>query len=84
MRSIRTIALAGAFGVAALMAGGALAEDLRLAHWIPAQHPLQVTGLEPWAASIAEASDGRLSVTIFSAQQLGVQRHDHRVEKHRP
>ncbi|HEX6114953.1 MAG TPA: TRAP transporter substrate-binding protein [Geminicoccaceae bacterium] len=71
MRSIRTIALAGAFGVAALMAGGALAEDLRLAHWIPAQHPLQVTGLEPWAASIAEASDGRLSVTIFSAQQLG-------------
>ena len=69
--SIRTIALAGMLAMSALMAGGALAEDLRLAHWVPAQHPLQPTGMEPWARSIAEASNGRLNITIFPAQQLG-------------
>ena len=69
MTSIRTVALAGA--LAAVVAADAIAEDLRLAHWVPAQHPLQPTGLEPWAASIAEASDGRLDITIFPAQQLG-------------
>src|SRR5918996_953359 len=71
MRRIRTIALAGALGAGTFMAGGATAEDLRLAHWVPPQHPLQPTGMEPWARSIAEASDGRLSITIFPAQQLG-------------
>ena len=71
MMSIRTIALAGMLAMSALMAGGALAEDLRLAHWVPAQHPLQPTGMEPWARSIAEASNGRLNITIFPAQQLG-------------
>ena len=71
MTSIRTIALAGTITLTALMAGSAFAEDLRLAHWVPAQHPLQPTGMEPWAASIAEASDGRLNITIFPAQQLG-------------
>ena len=69
MRSIRIVALAGA--LAAVVAAAAAAEDLRLAHWVPAQHPLQPTGLEPWARSIAEASDGRLDITIFPAQQLG-------------
>jgi len=69
MRSIRIVALAGA--LAAVVVADAAAEDLRLAHWVPAQHPLQPTGLEPWARSIAEASDGRLDITIFPAQQLG-------------
>ena len=71
MRSIRTLALAGALGVAALVAGAAGAEELRLAHWVPPQHPLQPTGLVPWGQSIAAASDGRLTITIFPAQQLG-------------
>jgi TRAP-type mannitol/chloroaromatic compound transport system substrate-binding protein len=71
MSSIRMVALAGMIAGSALVAGGALAEDLRLAHWVPAQHPLQPTGLEPWAASIAAASNGRLNITIFPAQQLG-------------
>jgi TRAP-type C4-dicarboxylate transport system substrate-binding protein len=64
-KGINIIALAGAPGAAALMAGDAAAEDLRLSHWVPAQHPLQPTGLEPWAQSIAEASDGRLTIAIF-------------------
>ena len=69
MTSIRTIALAGAIALA--MAADAGAEELRVAHWVPPQHPLQPTGLVPWGQSITEASDGRLTITIFPAQQLG-------------
>ena len=69
MTGIRIVALAGVVGIALATAVGA--EELRLAHWVPAQHPLQPTGMEPWGRSIAEASDGRLTITIFPAQQLG-------------
>jgi TRAP-type C4-dicarboxylate transport system substrate-binding protein len=45
--------------------------ELRLAHWVPPQHPVQTTGFEPWAESIKQASEGRIEITIFPAQQLG-------------
>ncbi|MEW5423561.1 TRAP transporter substrate-binding protein [Amorphus sp. 3PC139-8] len=45
--------------------------DLTLAHWVPATHPLQKLGMEPWAESIKQASDGRIEITIYPAQQLG-------------
>ncbi len=45
--------------------------DLSLAHWVPATHPLQVRGMEPWAKDIEEASNGRIHITIYPAQQLG-------------
>ncbi|MFC7703704.1 TRAP transporter substrate-binding protein [Plastorhodobacter daqingensis] len=62
-----------ACGVAACLAlpSGATAQELGLAHWVPGTHPLQTLGMEPWAASIAEASQGRITITIFPAQQLG-------------
>lgn len=52
---------------------GAAAADteLSLAHWVPASHPLQVLGMEPWIKSISEASKGRIKITIYPAQQLG-------------
>ncbi len=57
---------------AALWAGTAQADvTLRLAHWVPAQHSVQATGFEPWAQSIKEASEGRISIDIYPAQQLG-------------
>ena len=46
MTGIRIVALAGAIGMALATAAGA--EELRLAHWVPPQHPLQPTGLVPW------------------------------------
>lgn len=64
-----TLALA-----AGLAAGAASAEEtieLKFAHWLPPQHPLQPTGIEPWATSVEEASGGTLKVTTFPAQQLG-------------
>jgi TRAP-type transport system periplasmic protein len=45
--------------------------ELRLSHWVPASHPVQKLGMEPWAKSIKEASGGRIDITIFPAQQLG-------------
>ena len=44
---------------------------LRLSHWVPASHPIQKLGIEPWAKSIKEASGGRIEISIFPAQQLG-------------
>jgi TRAP-type transport system periplasmic protein len=43
----------------------------RLAHWLPPTHPLNRTGLVPWAQSIEQASGGSLKIQIFPAQQLG-------------
>ena len=69
MRPTTTLALS-----AALLAAGAtasLAEEFSIAHWVPASHPLQPTGLEPWAKSIEAATEGRVTFAIYPAQQLG-------------
>lgn len=69
MRLTTTLALS-----AALIAAGttaSLGQEWSIAHWVPAGHPLQPTGLEPWAKSIEEATEGRVTFTIYPAQQLG-------------
>lgn len=68
-RMILPAVLAAATSLAAH--AGASATELRLAHWLPATHPIHTLGIEPWAKSIEEASDGRIQITIFPAQQLG-------------
>lgn len=69
---MKTVTMTLAAGIAALSAGTALAQvELSLAHWVGATHPLQVTGMEPWAKSIEEASAGRIKIVIYPAQQLG-------------
>lgn len=45
--------------------------ELKLAHWVPANHLLAQTGFIPWGQSIEKASGGSIKVTIFPAQQLG-------------
>ena len=63
--------LASAVMAATLGAGSsAAAESLRLAHFLPPQHPVHAAA-EAWAASIAQASGGELKVDLFPAQQLG-------------
>lgn len=60
--------------IAMAFAGGAHAQEsvtLRLAHWVPASHPIQKLGIEPWAESLKEDSNGRINIQIFPAQQLG-------------
>jgi TRAP-type transport system periplasmic protein len=45
--------------------------ELKLAHWVPANHLLAQTGFIPWGKSIEAASGGSIKVSIFPAQQLG-------------
>lgn len=66
----RTWAVATAIG---LSATGAHAQEVTLAlsHWVPPVHMLHTNGMTQWAESIAAASNGRIAVEIFPAQQLG-------------
>ncbi len=68
IRNMMAAAIAGSLTV-----GSACAQEvtLRLSHWVPPTHPIQTLGIEPWVQSLSEASDGRIAVTIFPAQQLG-------------
>lgn len=70
MNIIRMMACAT---LAAITTGAATSQEvtLRLSHWVPPTHPIQTMGIEPWVKSLSEASDGRIAVTIFPAQQLG-------------
>lgn len=44
---------------------------LRLSHWVPAGIAPASKGIEPWARDLEAASDGRIAIQIFPAQQLG-------------
>ncbi len=72
MNALRTFTLGS---IALALAGGAGAQDkpveLKLAHWVPAQHALATTGFIPWGKSVEAASGGSIKVVIFPAQQLG-------------
>lgn len=68
MNNTKGILLAAALALGATQAN---AVELRLSHWVPASHPIQTLGIEPWIESINKASDGRIKITIFPAQQLG-------------
>ncbi len=64
-----------ALGATVLLAVPAMAMaqevTLRLSHWIPAGIAPAAKGIEPWAKDIEAASDGRIAIQIFPAQQLG-------------
>ncbi|MDQ0314702.1 TRAP transporter substrate-binding protein [Amorphus orientalis] len=68
---MKTFAIGAAALVASVVTAGAQETTLRLSHWVPATHPVQTTGIEPWAESISEASNGEIAIQIFPAQQLG-------------
>lgn len=69
----KTRFLAGTAIASLLAASAAQAQNVELAlsTWLGATHPMQVTGIDPWVEAIAEASDGRITITTFPAQQLG-------------
>ena len=76
MSLMTTIKLAPAAGLAMLLATAplALAQDktieLKLAHWVPASHPLH-KGFEEWAQSVEKASGGTIKYKIYPSEQLG-------------
>jgi TRAP-type C4-dicarboxylate transport system substrate-binding protein len=68
--------LAPAAGLAILLATAPLAQaqdktiELKLAHWVPASHPLH-KGFEEWSQSVEKASGGTIKSKIYPAEQLG-------------
>ena len=66
--------IVAALGLSLGWAACATAQDkpvqLRFAHWVPATHPIQKSA-EEWLASIAKASGGTITGTVFPSQQLG-------------
>ncbi|ORE98112.1 TRAP transporter substrate-binding protein [Aurantimonas sp. 22II-16-19i] len=65
----RLLVLAAA--LAATTCAASAQTTLRLSHWLPATHPVHITGIVPWAESIEAASGGELTIEIYPAQQLG-------------
>jgi TRAP-type C4-dicarboxylate transport system substrate-binding protein len=62
------------FAVVAGLTAPAVAQEkpvnLKLAHWVPASHPLH-KALEDWLAAVSKSSGGSITGTVFPAQQLG-------------
>ena len=44
--------------------------ELKLAHFFPATHPAEKELIQPWAAAIKEATEGRVIVTSYPQQTL--------------
>src|SRR3982751_619399 len=74
--SLTALKLAPVAGLAILLgvASPASAQDktieLKLAHWVPASHPLH-KGFEAWGQSVEKASGGTIKYKIYPAEQLG-------------
>ena len=69
---VLAIAVAAAF-VIGLITGVAAQDkpvELKLAHWVPASHPLH-KAMEDWGNSLNKASGGSITFKVFPAQQLG-------------
>ncbi|MFP4326489.1 MAG: TRAP transporter substrate-binding protein [Paracoccaceae bacterium] len=64
-------ALGAAIALAVPLAAQAQDVTLRLSHWVPAGIAPASKGIEPWARAVEEASEGRIAIDIFPAQQLG-------------
>jgi len=65
------LALGAAIALALPLAAQAQDVTLRLSHWVPAGIAPAAKGIEPWARAVEEASEGRIAIQIFPAQQLG-------------
>ena len=65
--------LAGTTAVAAVLATGALAQDvtLRMHQFLPAQANVPKNILIPWADRVMESSGGRIEIQHFPSMQLG-------------
>ncbi|EBA05520.1 TRAP transporter substrate-binding protein [Sagittula stellata] len=66
-----SVALAAILAVVGPLSAQAQEVTLRLSHWIPPTIAPATKGIDPWVASLEEASEGRIAVQVFPAQQLG-------------
>ncbi len=66
-----TVALGAILAVMGPLSASAQEVTLRLSHWVPPTISPATKGINPWAESVMEASEGRIAIQIFPAQQLG-------------
>jgi TRAP-type C4-dicarboxylate transport system substrate-binding protein len=63
--------LAGALSLAAVLALSAMpsaaATVLRVAHWLPARHPLFTEVIEPWTKEVTKVTQGRVVMQVLGA-----------------
>ncbi|MGZ9808871.1 TRAP transporter substrate-binding protein [Pseudoroseicyclus sp. H15] len=55
----------------AALAAPATAETLKLAHWVPPQHTLTASTVEPLANGVSEATNGELTIDVYPGGELG-------------
>jgi TRAP-type transport system periplasmic protein len=67
----KTLATAVTIAMGAALSAQAQEVTWAFSHWVPPASEIQVSGFVPWAASINEASGGRIQIDIFPAQQMG-------------
>jgi TRAP-type C4-dicarboxylate transport system substrate-binding protein len=60
-----------ALALAALSAGTAAAQELRLSTFVPPVHIIYREIITPWAADVAKATNGEVKVTLYPSMQLG-------------
>jgi len=67
--AVRTVAVCG---VAAMVAATpALAEALKFAHWVPPQHTLTASTIEPLKAGVEADTNGELTIDVYPGGELG-------------
>jgi len=71
MKFTRITAMALAAAVSLGSAAALSAQELRLAHFMSPQHPMDRMVMTPFAEAVAEASGGALTVRVFPAGELG-------------
>lgn len=69
----RATGLLSGLAAGLLFAGSAMAQEVTLTvhHFLGPKAPAQADFLEPWAASIEEASEGRIAIEIYPSMSLG-------------
>ncbi|WP_353476298.1 TRAP transporter substrate-binding protein (plasmid) [Salipiger sp. H15] len=55
----------------AVVAGSALAADMKFANFMPPTHPYVAGAFQPFADMVAEKSKGELTVTLYNGGELG-------------
>lgn len=63
--------LIAAVAVTATISTASAQTELSLGHFMPPRHTMHGGVFEPWAAQIAEATDGEITVRIYPAGELG-------------
>jgi TRAP-type C4-dicarboxylate transport system substrate-binding protein len=62
---VATLSLAAALAVSAMPASAATV--LRVAHWLPARHPLFTDVIEPWTKEVTKVTNGRVVMQVLGA-----------------